>query len=148
MEIKTSVSVNLLLSKLSSFPVLLKVHSDLNSFKRLWRDRLVNYRPLPNNKFHTHEKIALSFLPPPRGSQGGPAGERSWADSHSPYKGTAKLPPKYQPQDWGIKNLFCEKFGGICTWYQRTFICLLTNYLLWKLKNINLKYKKLLLTIN
>lgn len=98
-----------MLSKLSSFPVLLKVHSDLNSFKRLWRDGLVNYRPVPNMKFHTHEEIALSFLPPPRGSQGGPVGERSWADSHSPYTGTAKLPPKYQPQDWGIKSSFLWK---------------------------------------
>lgn len=38
---------------------------------------LVNHRPVPNKKFHIYEKkkkeVSLSFLPPPTGSQGGPA---------------------------------------------------------------------------
>lgn len=86
---------------------------------------LVNHRPVPNMKFHTYEKIPLSFLPPPTGSQGGPV-ERA-AEPLSELLNTT-LNINHRAGESKIVALLCEKSGGACTTVPKNTVCLLTNY--------------------
>lgn len=76
---------------------------------------LVNYRPIPNMKFHTYEKISLSFLPPPTGSQGGPVEREAELAAVLLFRAAPhNLNTIHRTRESKVA-LFCEKFGGICT---------------------------------
>lgn len=76
---------------------------------------LVNYRPVPSMKFHTYEKIPLSFLPPPTGSRGGPEERETELADNSPTQEllNTNLNANHRTGESKVAP-FCENFGGVC----------------------------------
>lgn len=66
-------------------------------------------------KFHTYEKIPLSFLPPPTGSQGGPVEREAELAVILLFRtANTNLNTNHRTRESKVA-LLCEKFGGIYT---------------------------------